>query len=678
MSQSPSKKSSWFEAVPDVLLIVDAATLRIAEANRDAFGYARSELPALALPHLLPKLSRAEIAERVARCERVDTVCRDKDGNDIAVDLVFGHAGKQVVAAVREMGARLAVEEELKRVNQFLEAVVENIPDMIFVKRAEDHMFIRFNRAGEQLLGWTRDELLGKTDHDFYPKSEADFFHAKDKETLRSGQLVDVAEEPITTKGKGLRWLHTKKIPVHDERGKPLYLLGISEDITARKESEARLHALERELAAVVRDAREAIVAWSPDGMIVSFNPAAEALYGIPASRAIGSHIESLVPESLHADFRKRQARVLGGEKLPIAEAYRLRNGQEIEIEESLFAIHGSAGNPVRVASIARDISELARLRLATEILGGAARPATNGDDALSERMRETLASADVVAHDANATVLLLGETGVGKSWLARRIHRASPRAQKQFFELNCASLAQALLESELFGHERGAFTGANAQKRGIVEAAEGGTLFLDEVGELPPGVQAKLLTFLESRTFRRLGGTRPMQADVRLLAATNADLKELVARGAFRRDLYFRLSVVPIEVPPLRERREEIPGLVRGVLQELARGRSPTVSRAAMAALRRYDWPGNVRELRNVLERALILGRGEPIDVPHLSPEIQRGARTKTSSARLEDVERTHIQEILASVQGNRTRAAELLGISRSTLKRKLIELAS
>jgi two-component system response regulator HydG len=290
--------------------------------------------------------------------------------------------------------------------------------------------------------------------------------------------------------------------------------------------------------------------------------------------------------------------------------------------------------------------------------------------------MRETLASADVVAQDAHATVLLTGETGVGKSWLARRIHRQSPRASKPFFELNCASLEPALLESELFGHERGAFTGAAAQKRGIVEVAEGGTLFLDEIGELPSGVQAKLLTFLESRTFRRLGGTRTMQADVRLLAATNADLKDLVARNAFRRDLYFRLSVVPVEVPPLRERREEIPGLARGIVQELARGRSPAISRAAMAALRRYDWPGNVRELRNVLERALILSRGEPIDLPQLSPEIQRGGKLRASSSRLEDVESAHIRQILDSVLGNRTRAAELLGISRSTLKRKLIEM--
>ncbi|MCA1662832.1 MAG: sigma 54-interacting transcriptional regulator [Myxococcales bacterium] len=662
--------------MPDILLLIDPETLRVGEANRDAFGYSRVELLALALPHLLPRLSRKEIVGRIATCDPLETVCRDKDGNDLAIDLRFGKAGKHVVAAIRDIGARVAVEEELERVNQFLEAVVENIPDMIFVKRAEDHMFIRFNRAGEQLLGWTRDELLGKTDHDFYPKAEADFFHAKDKETLRSGQLVDIAEEPITTKAKGKRWLHTKKIPVSDERGKPLYLLGISEDITARKEAEERLHAVERELASVVRDAREAIVAWSPEGTIVSFNPAAESLYGVAASRAIGAHVETLVPESLRAEFRKRQARVLGGEKLPIAEAYRLRSGQEIEVEESLFAIHDSAGAAVRVASIVRDISELARLRRATEILAGAERATPAGDEELSARMRETLSSAEAVAQDAHATVLLLGETGVGKSWLARRIHRASPRAQHQFFELNCASLEAGLLESELFGHERGAFTGATSQKRGIVEVAEGGTLFLDEVGELPPGVQAKLLTFLESRTFRRLGGTRAMQADVRLLAATNADLKDLVARGAFRRDLYFRLSVVPIEVPPLRERREEIPSLVRGVLHELARGRSRSVSRGAMSALRRYDWPGNVRELRNVLERALILGRGESIDAQHLSAEIQRGSKTKSSSVRLEDVERSHIRDVLASVQGNRTRAAELLGISRSTLKRKLIEL--
>src|SRR5262245_7346460 len=197
----------------------------------------------------------------------------------------------------RRISGGRSLEEELREANTFLDAIVEHIPDMIFVKRAEDHMFIRFNRAGEELLGWSREELLGKTDHDFYPREQADFFHAKDRETLRNKVLVDIPEEPIETRARGLRWLHTRKVPVLDERGRPKYLLGISEDITARKAAEARSHALERELAAVVRNAHEAIITWDTGGLIASWNPAAEALYGLPAAEAIGRHVETLVPE---------------------------------------------------------------------------------------------------------------------------------------------------------------------------------------------------------------------------------------------------------------------------------------------------------------------------------------------------------------------------------------------
>jgi two-component system response regulator HydG len=423
------------------------------------------------------------------------------------------------------------------------------------------------------------------------------------------------------------------------------------------------------------------MVAWAPDGKIVSFNPAAEALYRLAAAQAIGMNIEALMPESQRAEFRERQERVRRGERLPLGEAFRLSGGQEIEVEESLFVVHDTSGAPVRVASVAREVGEIDRLRRAAEILGGSGTTASADREPgpLSSRMRDTLAAADVVAENPDATVLLLGETGVGKSWLARYVHSRSPRSARPLFELNCASLEPNLIESELFGHERGAFTGASAQKRGIVEVAEAGTLFLDEIGELPPPAQAKLLTFLESRSFRRLGGTRTMSADVRLIAATNANLKQLVERGAFRRDLYFRLSVVPIEVPPLRERREEIPGLVRAMLQELRRrpaGETAAVERAALSALKRYDWPGNVRELRNVLERALILSRGGRIEVQHLSPEVQRNDGAAPASERLDDVERAHITAVLESMRGNRTLAAQALGISRSTLQRKLGEM--
>lgn len=573
-------------------------------------------------------------------------------------------------------GTTADFEDELRRVNRFLNAIFENIPDMIFVKDAATLAFQRFNRAGEELLGWSRSELIGKTDHDFYSKEQADFFHQKDREALAGGKLVDIPQEPINTRHAGLRWLHTKKVPVYDEAGKPLYLLGISEDITARKAAEERVRALEAAIAALVTQAREAIISFTPDLKIFTWNPAAEALYGVPAAQAVGSSIERLIPDSARAGFRAHLARLADGEKLPIAEVYRLRGDFEIEVEESLFAVLDEQGQVGRFAAIARDLSEITRLRRVTEILSRGSQKLAPADSH-SKAMQELLEAADLVAADAHATVLLLGETGVGKGWLARRIHATSQRATKPFLTLNCASLGPQLVESELFGHERGAFTGAMIQKRGLVEVADGGTLFLDEVGELPMQVQAQLLTFLDGRTFRRVGGTRTLQANVRVLAATNVDLRGAAEKGQFRKDLYYRLGVMPLTVPPLRERQEEITSLALQLLGELAmrgsHGRSVELSVEAQKALRQYEWPGNVRELRNALERALILSRGETILVRHLPQELRGPDVRADVTDKLEDVERLHLNRVLASVAGNRTKAAEMLGISRSTLKRKL-----
>src|SRR5262245_50239198 len=406
--------------------------------------------------------------------------------------------------------------------------------------------------------------------------------------------------------------------------------------------------------------------------------PAAEAIYGLAADDVIGKPVETIIPEAISPQFEDARARLAAGEPTPLYDIQlRRRDGRELDLEISLAVIPGPDGRPLRYASIARDMTELARLRRVAELLTPSG-DVTEKIGPLSVRTKQALAAAELVARDPVATVLLLGETGVGKGWLARRIHAQSPRAGKPFFEVNCASLSTQLVESELFGHERGAFTGATSQKRGLVEVAEGGTLFLDEIGELPLAVQAQLLTFLDSREFRRVGGTRTLTADVRLLAATNVDLKKAGDRGTFRRDLYYRLSVVPIEVPPLRERREEIPQLARLLAEDLSKrisvGRRPGLNRRVLAALQKYDWPGNVRELRNALERAMILARGGAIDLEHLPPEL-RGAVPGGSSERLEDVERNHILRVLEAANGNRTHAADILGISRSTLKRKLID---
>jgi len=281
------------------------------------------------------------------------------------------------------------------------------------------------------------------------------------------------------------------------------------------------------------------------------------------------------------------------------------------------------------------------------------------------------------------ATVLIRGESGTGKELVARAIHRNSPRCDKAFVAINCAAITETLLESELFGHEKGAFTGAAAQQKGKLEMADGGTLFLDEVGELALGLQAKLLRVLQEREFERVGGTRPIRIDIRLIAATNRDLKAAIQAGTFRQDLFYRLNVVSVTTPPLRQRREDIPLLAAHFAQlhaRKARRNVRGVSDAALAHLLKYDWPGNIRELENALERAVVLGASEwvlPEDLPEELVEIEPAAPAETHYH--ETVKESKKDLILKAVQqtgGNYTEAARLLGIHPNYLHRLIRNL--
>jgi two-component system response regulator AtoC len=280
----------------------------------------------------------------------------------------------------------------------------------------------------------------------------------------------------------------------------------------------------------------------------------------------------------------------------------------------------------------------------------------------------------------SDAAVLIVGETGTGKELIARAIHAGSPRADQAFIPVDCTTLPEPLVESELFGHERGAFTGAVASRRGLFEAAAGGTVFLDEVGDLPPALQAKLLRVLQEHEVRRVGGTDRVPVDVRVIAATHRDLRARVATGEFREDLYYRLNVVTIHLPPLRERRDDIPLLARHFVERwaAARGRpAPVLTPETLERLQGHSWPGNVRELENVLERAVTLGSG-----PALGPEdlgLEAGAPVATGPALpmpgmpLEAVKHWYVRRILADTGGNKQRAAEILGVDRRTLYRLL-----
>jgi two-component system response regulator AtoC len=273
--------------------------------------------------------------------------------------------------------------------------------------------------------------------------------------------------------------------------------------------------------------------------------------------------------------------------------------------------------------------------------------------------------------------VLLLGESGTGKEVAARFLHQRGPRSGAPFVAINCAALTEELLSSELFGHEKGSFTGAHAQRKGRLELADGGTFLLDEVGELKPALQAKLLRVLEERRFERVGGNVPIAVDVRWVAATNRDLRQMVREGSFREDLYHRLAVFPIRLPALRDRREDIVPMAEALLAQLAiagRRAVPPLDEAVREKIRTASWAGNIRELRNVLERAVILAEGGPLHSEHLWLEAEPGpAAGAATSGSLADLEKQTIQKTLAAVGGNRRQAAEKLGIGLRTLYDKL-----
>jgi DNA-binding NtrC family response regulator len=278
-------------------------------------------------------------------------------------------------------------------------------------------------------------------------------------------------------------------------------------------------------------------------------------------------------------------------------------------------------------------------------------------------------------AAKSGSTVLILGESGTGKDLLARAFHAESDRAGKPFVAVSCAALTETLLESELFGHERGAFTGAFERHHGKFEAAQGGTLFLDEIGDISPKLQLDLLRVLEERKVTRVGGTAAIPVDVRVIAATNRVLTKLIEQGTFRQDLYYRLNVIPLTIPPLRERKEDIPLLVDHLLERLSvetGKRIESVSEDAMAHLLAHDWPGNVRELRNVLERGIVLAAGSVLRPEHLGP-LGDGDPGDRKPLSLEQVERRHIAEILRQTAGNVSQAARVLDIDRATLYTKI-----
>jgi len=471
------------------------------------------------------------------------------------------------------------------------------------------------------------------------------------------------------------------------------------EEVLARIATHLALRRLQRSLqeseerlSGIIESAMDAIITLDRCGDILLFNRAAERVFRCRAGDALGGPVKPFLSEDLDRALADYMAGAASRPPVWLTEGFGgLRaNGEAFSVEASISRTEAS-GQPLytlilrdvqerhraeaerqRLLSLARYLEdEIGGLRAAMDIVGA------SGD------LREVLAQVEQVAPTA-ATALIQGETGTGKEVIARAIHAASDRRDKVLVKLNCAAIPTDLVESELFGHEKGAFTGALSRKLGRFELADRGTLFLDEVGDLPLAAQGKLLRVLQEGEFERVGGTGTRKVDVRIIAATNRDLASLRKEGAFRPDLFYRLNVFPITLPPLRERRQDLPFLIRHFVQSAARKygkRIEHVPARALAAWQAHAWPGNIREIQHVIERAVILSRGaelafEEASVGPAPPETAPRPLAET----LEDAERTHILEALEAagwrVSGRDGDAAQRLGLKPSTLEYRIKKL--
>lgn len=411
---------------------------------------------------------------------------------------------------------------------------------------------------------------------------------------------------------------------------------------------------------------------------ITSFNRAAEAITGVPRQEAVGRRCADVFRSSMCGADCALQQTLKTGKPIIGKSAYIIDSeGNRIPISISAAVLRDTEGRVVGGAETFRDLSEVEALR--RELAGKFHVGDLTSRSPLMQRLFEVLPAVAA----SPSTVLILGETGTGKERVARTIHSLSPRHQGSFIAVNCGALPDTLLESELFGYKAGAFTGANKDKPGRFALAKGGTLFLDEISEVSPALQVRLLRVLQERTYEPLGATRSEAADVRVIAATNQNLSELMRRGRFREDLYYRVNVVRLELPPLRRRKEDIPLLVEQFITRFNRLQQKAVNGIAgeaLSLLMAHDWPGNIRELENTVERAFILCGNGQIDIPHLPSELTAHgppAGTDTDIRSAHDI--LDAQAIRAALERNafnRLAAARELHIHKTTLYRKIKKL--
>ncbi len=584
--------------------------------------------------------------------------------------------------------------EELKRTADQYSTLYHNTPVMMH-SVDDDGRLIRVNDYWLSVLGYERQDVLGKSSADFLTEaSRKTLVEVVFPQLRKSGQVRDVEIQMVKRDGTVLDILGSAVAQFGDHE-RIEQTLAFFVDVTERKRVEAALRESEERFAGLFRSAMDAIVIVDLAGRIMQFNDAAETVFRCAASEATGERF----PQRFAADefrriledcLRERKGDEITRRYLVAAGGLTaLRADGEAFAAEATISQVDIPGEPL-FAIILRDVddrkrveTEIRQLRQQSDYLKEEIKTHHNFEEIVgdSPALRRVLRSVETVA-PTSATVLILGDTGTGKELVARAIHDLSPFRDKALVKVNCAALPAGLAESELFGHERGAFTGAVARKIGRFELADRGTIFLDEIGDLPLDMQVKLLRVLQEGEFERIGGTRTMTVNVRVIAATNRDLKQAVTDERFRSDLYYRLNVFPVTMPSLRDRKEDIPVLVSYFVDKYARRlgkRIDTIADGVLTALLAYEWPGNIRELENVIERAVILTPGAALEFGGWLMETSATPDNETGMLTLDEAQRQHIIKTLDLTRwrvGGERGAAKLLDIKATTLASRMKKL--
>ncbi len=721
--ESEEELQSLFENSLDAILLT-APDGRIFKANPAAcrmFGRSEEEICRLGRDGVVdtsdPRLTTLmEERSRTGRWKG-EINHKRKDGaifpTELSTALFFDPSGKvRTSMVIRDISERKRIEKALQLSEQKFRNLAESTSDWI-LEMDEQGTITYASPQVKDMLGYLPEEILGTKPLDLCPQEEAKRLVPFVKQKMKTPESFSGLEGVNVHKDGHMVYLEASGAPVWGLDGSFRGYLCVYRDITERKQAERALREahdelerrveqrtreinqinenLRREIAerkqaetalrhseelfrAIFETAQDLITIKDLAGRHVKVNPAMERAFGLPASEIIGLRAEDIVDSRSSKAISEYESRILAGETVEAERTIALKSGTFV-FHSIGVPLKDPDGTIIGICSISRDITE--RKMVGTFPQGG-----THGYR--SGPMRTTLSAMNHAAA-SDVIVLVQGESGSGKDYAARRIHDLSSRAGGPFFSINCAALPHELAESELFGHEAGAFTGAAKRKKGLLELAEGGTLLLNEVGELSLSLQSKLLSFLDARSFLRVGGEKSITVNARLMAATHRDLEEEVEQGRFLRPLYYRLSVFSIHIPPLRKRAEDIPSIAKDLMAGLARemqlNRIPVIEPLDVRALQRYHWPGNIRELRNVLERALIVCGEGPfrLSVPALEETTEQWSHTvrlspgQTLRNVTDEVTQGLCMEALRRCQGSKTGAARMLGISRDSMYRHM-----